>query len=351
MAATLAVMNSTIPRPFIQQDHNPTALLQLSLACKAAGDPLRLAILRLLGQGAFGVLELCHIFATKQSSMSHHLKVLAQAGLVSAQREGNSIFYRRPLLTEQDDWSQWLQATFATVDRCLMVDQDRIDNAVLDVMQERADACAEFFARHANDFKEQQDLIASIDQYGDALDALIASLTHHRSAHTALEIGPGEGAFLVTLARHFQQVVALDISSTLLSQAKSRCQQHSLKNIRFVHGDTLQLGESDNNRFDLVAANMVLHHVPAPRFIFQESARLLQPGGTLLITDLCRHEQTWAKESCGDLWLGFEPDDLTNWAHDAGLVESQSQFLGLRNGFQIQFRLFMKRLTNTHTIT
>lgn len=343
MAATLAAMNSKIAVPTLSPTKAASPLPQLAQACKAAGDPLRLAILRLLGQGAFGVLELCHIFAIKQSSMSHHLKVLSQAGLVSAQREGNSIFYRRPLLTEQTDWSAWLQATFATIDRSLLPDQTRIEQAVADIMQERADACADFFARHANDFKEQQDLIASYDQYGQALDTFIASLARHHTAHSALEIGPGEGAFLVTLAQHYQHVVALDISSTLLSQAESRCQQQSLNNIHFIHGDTQQLGESDNNHFDLVAANMVLHHVPAPRFIFQESARLLKHGGTLVITDLCRHDQTWAKDSCGDLWLGFEPDDLTNWAVDAGLEESQSQFLGLRNGFQIQFRLFIKR--------
>src|SRR5690554_654237 len=73
-------------------------LEQLSQMNKAAGEPLRLGILQLLRQGAFGVLELCQIFEVKQSGMSHHLKVLAQAGLVSTQREGNSIFYRRPLL-------------------------------------------------------------------------------------------------------------------------------------------------------------------------------------------------------------------------------------------------------------
>lgn len=319
------------------------SLSQLSLACKAAGDPLRLAILKLLGQGAFGVLELCHIFSTKQSSMSHHLKVLAQAGLVSAQREGNSIFYRRPLLATKSDWSQWLETAFDSIDRSVMEDQARLDSAVTDIMQERADACAEFFTRHANDFKEQQDLIASYDQYGQALDVLIASLANHRSAHAALEIGPGEGAFLRTLAQHYPHVVALDISETLLCEAQARCAEQAINHIIFVHGDTQQLSTEHNNTFDLVVANMVLHHVPAPRFIFQESARLLQHGGTLLITDLCRHEQTWAKESCGDLWLGFEPDDLSNWAADAGLEESQSQFLGLRNGFQIQFRLFIKR--------
>ncbi len=64
----------------------------LAATLKAAGDPLRLEILRLLARDSFGVMELSRIFDTKQSGMSHHLKVLANAGLVATRREGNSIF-------------------------------------------------------------------------------------------------------------------------------------------------------------------------------------------------------------------------------------------------------------------
>ena len=70
---------------------------ELSALCKAGGDPLRLNVLRALANDSFGVLELTHIFATGQSGMSHHLKVLSQAGLVATRREGNAIFYRRAL--------------------------------------------------------------------------------------------------------------------------------------------------------------------------------------------------------------------------------------------------------------
>jgi ArsR family transcriptional regulator len=87
---------------------------------------------------------------------------------------------------------------------------------------------------------------------------------------------------------------------------------------------------------------MVLHHVPSPAEVFSDSAALLKPGGSLVVTDLCRHDQRWAKENCGDLWLGFEPEDLTRWANAAGLEDSESLYLGLRNGFQIQVRRFEK---------
>src|SRR5690606_15181370 len=82
-------------------------IAELAQASKAAGDPLRLHILQLLGQGAFGVLELCQVFDIKQSSLSHHLKVLAQAGLVSTQREGNSIFRSEERRVGKECRSRW----------------------------------------------------------------------------------------------------------------------------------------------------------------------------------------------------------------------------------------------------
>ena len=307
----------------------------LAAACKAAGDPLRMNILRLLGQGAFGVLELSQIFGIKQSGMSHHLKVMAKAGIVSAQREGNSIFYRRPFVAGQDALSQWLRETFKVLDR-LPPDAETAQ-AVAEVLNERTRACAEFFARHADDFREQQDLIASHEQYGLALETLLASLS---PGDTAVEIGPGEGAFLKPLSQRFGQVTGIDISPDMLNKAGDFCEREKLENVSLLAGDTASLLEQGESCFDFAVANMVLHHVPSPKTIFTEVARLLKPGGSFLVTDLVHHDQEWARTSCGDLWLGFEPADLSQWAEDAGLSEGESQYSGLRNGFQIQFRLF-----------
>jgi ArsR family transcriptional regulator len=85
---------------------------------------------------------------------------------------------------------------------------------------------------------------------------------------------------------------------------------------------------------------MVLHHFAAPAEAMHQLAALLNPGGSLLITELCSHDQNWAREACGDLWLGFEQDDLSRWAAAAGLLPGESLYAGLKNGFQIQLRHF-----------
>lgn len=310
----------------------------LATHAKASADPLRLDILRILGEGSFGVFELCQLFEIKQSSMSHHLKILANASLVTTRREGNSIFYRRALLSAKADWFDLTQVLFSTLDTLTLT--ETIDERLQGLYQERAQSSREFFTKHASEFHEKQDLIASHEQYGETLEDLVATL-NLKQVDTALEIGPGEGALLPSLSQRFQKVIGLDVSQAMLDTASNRVSERRLGNVELILGDC-QLAIESNVQADLVTCNMVLHHVPAPKEIFDHSAELLKPGGCLIITDLCAHDQTWVRESCGDLWLGFAPEDLSSWAKEAQLVEEQTQFLALRNGFQIQFRTFRR---------
>ena len=93
---------------------------------------------------------------------------------------------------------------------------------------------------------------------------------------------------------------------------------------------------------DLIIFDMVLHHISSPAKTFKEVAALLAAGGYLLVIDLNNHDQDWVRESCGDLWLGFDDGDLDHWSNKAGLQAGQSSYLGLRNGFQIKMRVFQR---------
>jgi ubiquinone/menaquinone biosynthesis C-methylase UbiE/DNA-binding transcriptional ArsR family regulator len=305
---------------------------------KAAGDGFRLEILRVLAQDSFGVLELCRVFAAKQSGMSHHLKVLTSAGLLSTRREGNSIFYRRSYLVPDSPLANLQQALFASIDQ--MPISDAVVTQLRELEQERSLASQQFFAENAHKFREQQDLIASYPVYAEHVIQLLNS-TPLRNWNLALEVGPGEGEFLPVLAQKFSQVVALDSSAEMLNKSKDFSQKQNLRSMEFIHGDTHVLAEK-KVLADCIVVNMVLHHTPSPADIFQDLSKALAPGGALLICDLCRHEQAWAREACGDLWQGFEPQDFSRWASAANLNEGQSVYFALRNGFQIQLRQFFK---------
>lgn len=304
---------------------------ELAALCKAGGDPLRLNVLRALANDSFGVLELAQIFAIGQSGMSHHLKVLAQAGLLATRREGNAVFYRRAL-----PGGALHAALLEELDRLPV--PDNLQARIRAVHGQRAEASREFFARMASNFQAQQDLIASLAQYRDSLLSLLDALPLTRQA-TALEVGPGDGAFLPELARRFAQVSALDNSPAMLELARQRCEREGLSNVQLQLADALQQPHSP---VDCVVLNMVLHHFAAPAEAMRQLSPLINSGGHLLITELCSHNQAWAREACGDLWLGFEQDDLARWAEAAGLRVGESLYLGLKNGFQIQVRHFAK---------
>ena len=309
----------------------------LAAFCKAAGDPLRLEILRVLQHNAYGVLELSQLLKVKQSGMSHHLKVLASAGLVATRREGNTIFYRRAPQPIEPLLQDLHRNLFATVD--LIKLSSELQQRIRATNQERTKASRDFFEKNADRFHANQDLIASFTQYGEIITEFLD--TSSVTKETVLEVGPGEGDFLPGLAQRFKWVIALDTSDEMLYRSRSITKDHQLNNVRFVHGDTAIALEQQLTA-DCITLNMVLHHTPDPAQIFDDLAQLLKPGGVLLITELCHHDQSWARESCGDLWLGFEPEDLSNWAATAGLEEGESLYLAQRNGFQIQLRQFFK---------
>ncbi|OLF50986.1 ArsR/SmtB family transcription factor [Pseudomonas chlororaphis] len=315
---------------------------ELAALCKAGGDPLRLNVLRALANDSFGVLELAQIFAIGQSGMSHHLKVLAQAGLVATRREGNAIFYRRALPHTELLGGRLHAALLDEVDNLALPGE--VQSRIGLVHRQRAAASQDFFSRVADKFRAQQDLIAGLPQYRESVLALLDKLNFTDTA-TAIEVGPGDGGFLPELARRFARVTALDNSSAMLDLARQVCDREALANV------SLQLADALNGvrlTADCVVLNMVLHHFAAPADAFKPMAGLLQPGGSLLVTELCSHNQSWAREACGDLWLGFDQDDLARWATAAGLVPGESLYVGLRNGFQIQVRHFQRPAGDTH---
>jgi ArsR family transcriptional regulator len=331
MAAELAPLQAALP------EHPCEAIVLLT---KAASDPLRLDVLCALHNNSYGVLELCHILDVKQSALSHHLKILAQADLVSTRREGNSIFYRRQSRPANDPLQALQRALFKSIDDIALVPE--MQQRILQVQQDRAASSANFFRQHADSFEQQQERIATGSLYGSAILDLLsnASLQHF---DCALEVGPGNGEFLAELSPRFSRVIALDNSSEMLARAQQSSDTQKISNIEFLHSDTRHAAQFTGKkkiRADCVVLNMVLHHTPSPADIFHDIHRLINAQGVLLVTELCRHHQDWAKEACGDVWLGFEPDELIAWARSAGFAINHSVYHALRNGFQLQLHSF-----------
>lgn len=322
----------------IADDHSHIDKECLAQLFKASADALRLDVLRVLQNNSFNVQELCQILSIKQSGLSHHLKILAKAQLVSIRREGNNYFYRRSIWPHDDKLANLQRAIFYSIDQYQL--DAEIQQHIAAVEQQRTESSNRFFIENADKFRQQQDLIASFEQYAEAVAEFLTAIPTPSKEH-AIEVGPGEGLFLPYLAHRFKHITAVDTSAEMLNRCQALVEEQKLKQVELIHGDT-SLAVKQKLQADALIMNMVLHHVAAPAELFSDAYTLLKPGGALLVTELGLHDQEWAQTACGDIWLGFDPEELSYWARKAGLFEGESSFLAQRNGFTIQIRHFYK---------
>ena len=310
-----------------------TSIEQLSHYCKATADSQRLQALRVLSKESFGVLELCQVLEVGQPALSHHLKILAKASLVETRREGTSIFYRRALIHADDPLKQLRQSLFESIDETeLPVDQAHRIRQIYDCRHQQAKS---FFEKNAHRFQGNQDLIAEYTHYSQCIDDVLDNESIESSA-TAIEIGPGDSDLILNLTNRFHDIIAIDNTAEMLEKARRKVKAAGKDNVDFLVGEL----HDHRGSCELLVLNMVLHHLASPTNFFFEAKKHLQVGGCLLIADLCAHDQDWTKDTCGDLWLGFDADELDSWAAAAGFEQGQSLYLGLKNGFQVQVRTY-----------
>ena len=300
----------------------------VSLA-KALGDRLRADILRALHQDSYAVGELCELFEVPQPALSHHLKILLTAGLVARRREGNSLFYRRATPSP---------AASAFLDE---LDQEPLDKTLVARVQrihsERNTRSARFFEQNAAEIRTHQAEICEADTYQDVVLELIdEAITAGLETRQTLEVGPGANALLHQLSSRFDKATGIDNSKSMLATAREALPDGSSAELK--HQDFMTL--APRRRYDAMVAAMVIHHQASPAEFFKQTARLLKPGGCLVVAELCAHDQEWAQSACGDQWLGFEPDQLAAWAEACGLTQTNAHYLAQKNGFRIQVHRF-----------
>ncbi len=147
-------------------------------------------------------------------------------------------------------------------------------------------------------------------------DAAIAQADLPETAVVA-DVGTGTGFVLQGLVGKAAALVGFDESEAMLAVARRNLAAHPHVDLRLAEGQNLPAA---SHSFDAVFANMYLHHAPDPFAAIQEMARILKPGGKLIITDLDTHTQTWMREAMADRWLGFAREDLRAWYEAAGLT-------------------------------
>jgi ArsR family transcriptional regulator len=274
---------------------------------KALADPTRLRLIALLAHGEFTVQELTAMLEMGQSRISRHLKILSDAGILTVKRQGTWGYYAL------GDGNHFFRELWPALERRSegLPERGSDREGLARILEDRRRRSQEFFDRHARQWDRLAREVLPAADYREELMAAVPS------SSLLLEVGVGTGALLSALRRKSEHVVGVDHSPAMLEQARLRGEREGLTGVDLRLGEMTHLPLPDKG-VETAVLNMVLHHAPQPPQVFSEIARVLVPGGTLLVADLVRHEVEWARERMADQWLGFDRDELSSWLEGTG---------------------------------
>jgi ArsR family transcriptional regulator len=278
----------------------------------ALADPTRARTLRLVERQELSVADLCAVLQLPQSTMSRHLKVLADEGWVSARADGTSRLYRLAIDGLEPSarrlWSLVRDETAATP----LAEQD--DRRLEGVLAERQTRSQAFFASSAG----QWDRLRR-EMYGDRFDLqALAGLLD--ADWTVGDLACGTGQVTTALAPFVRRVIAVDRSRAMLAAARKRL--GAAEHVDLRQG-TLEALPIDDRTLDAAVICLALHYVSDPLAALRETARVLRPGGRVLVIDLLEHERQEYRQAMGHVWLGFGRDQMTGWLAEAGFENAR----------------------------
>jgi ubiquinone/menaquinone biosynthesis C-methylase UbiE len=285
----------------------------LNVALKAAGEATRLRILSLLAEAELTVSDLTAILRQSQPRISRHLRLLADAGLVARFREGSWAFFR---LAEHDgaaDFARGLISRLDASDMTLVRDRERLAA----VRAQRASAAQDYFRRHAGEW----DRIRKLHVADEAVEQAITAALMDAPINSLLDLGTGTGRMLELLGPHIQRGLGFDLSVDMLAFARARLDRAGLRHCSVRQGDIYDLA-LPNDSFDAVVIHQVLHFLDDGARAITQAARVLRPGGRLLVVDFAPHGLEFLRDEHAHRRLGFAPETVAEWMKSAGLSVS-----------------------------
>ena len=282
----------------------------LNTALKAAGEETRLRVLALLGEAELTVSDLTDILRQSQPRISRHLKLLVEAGLVERFREGTWAFFRLAEHGGGADVARALIERLNPGDQTIARDRERLSS----VRQARAAAAQAYFRAHAAEWDRIRKLHVADEAVEDAIRAALSD----KPFRSLLDLGTGTGRMLEMFGPDIERGLGLDLSLDMLLLARDRLERAGLRNCSVRQGDIYDLPLA-NDSFDVVIVHQVLHFLDDGARAIREAARVLRPGGRLLVVDFAPHEQEFLREQFAHRRLGFAPDTVMQWITASGL--------------------------------
>ena len=278
---------------------------------RAAGEPSRLRILALIARGELAVMELSHILDQSQPRVSRHLKLLVEAGLAERFPDGAWVFYR---LTGEPDAHAAALSLLAMIDDydpTLARDAERLAG----VQANRSEEAAAYFGRNAARWDEMRSLYVDEAE----VEAALVKAAGPGPFHRLIDLGSGSGRMLTLFGPKAESAIGLDLSQQMLNIARDHVGRAGLTHVELRHGDIFAT-RLPAGYADLVVVHQVLHYLSDPASAVAEAARLVGPGGRLVIADFAPHRLEFLREQHQHRRLGFADEEMKRWLKGAGLT-------------------------------
>jgi ubiquinone/menaquinone biosynthesis C-methylase UbiE/DNA-binding transcriptional ArsR family regulator len=283
---------------------------------RAAGEITRARLLALLVHGEFNVKDLTHILSQSQPRLSRHLKLLTDAGLVERFQEGSSVFYRFAERSRNAALFAPLLAALNKADGTLARDLARAEA----LRQEKNTAAQTYFESHAAAWDE----IRAFHAPEAAVEAAMLSAMGAGPFERLVDLGTGTGRILELFAARAKTLIGFDVNREMLAHARARLAASGVRNAQVRLGDIFNLPVEDGGA-DAVIIHQVLHFLDEPAKAVEDAARILAPGGRLLIVDFAPHGIEAMRDDYAHRRLGFERGLIEGWLRRAGLTRPHYQ--------------------------
>lgn len=277
---------------------------------RAAAEPTRLRVLALLTRGELSVKDLTRILNQSQPRISRHLKLLAEAGLVDRLRDGSWAYFQLVQTGRKGQLVQSLLDAIDPADPALSRDRHRAET----VKREREAAAQNYFRENAAEW----DRIRALHVTEGEVEAAVLAALGPGPFDLLVDLGTGTGRMLELLAGRFAKAVGFDVNHSMLAYARGKIEEAGIVGASLRHGDLYDVALPDGSA-DAVVMHQVLHFLIEPAQAIAEAARILAPGGRLVIVDFAPHAMEFLREAFAHERLGFPQALVAQWLAEAGL--------------------------------
>jgi ArsR family transcriptional regulator len=299
---------------------------------KAAGEDTRLRIIALLNNGELSAGELSSVLAQSQPRVSRHLKLLAEAGIVERRTEGSWVFVR---LSNNEPAKAIITKIISSLDNNSFI-LTRDLAKLKEIREARQERAQKYFEKIAPEWES----LRKLHQPEGVVEAAMLKVANGRKFDFHLDLGSGMGIILETFANDVKRGEGIDTSHGMLNLSRLRFDESENKHLGARLGDVYCL-PYNNESADLITIHQVLHYLDNPSGAMAEAARVLKPGGLLLIADFAPHNFEELRNKYGHIRLGFADWEFEEWCKNSDLtIVSIQSFKNDKNASGLEVKMY-----------